>query len=114
MGSRINRCGLMAGLISLCVALFVMAVPLAPPATAASEPKEVVRSFCGVLLGNMRDGRMLGESGRLARLAPVVDRTFDIPAMLRLAVGPSWASLTSAQQQQLTAAFGHYVAATYA
>ena len=34
--------------------------------------------------------------------------------MTRLAIGPSWASLTPAQQQQLIAAFGHYVAATYA
>jgi phospholipid transport system substrate-binding protein len=62
----------------------------------------------------MREGRILGESGRLARVVPVVDRAFDIPAMTRLAVGPSWASLTPAQQQQLIAAFGHYVAATYA
>jgi phospholipid transport system substrate-binding protein len=62
----------------------------------------------------MRDGRILGESGRLARLAPAVDTTFDIPAMTRLAIGPSWASLSPAQQQQLIAAFGHYVAAAYA
>jgi phospholipid transport system substrate-binding protein len=62
----------------------------------------------------MKDGRVLGESGRFARLRPVVDRTFDIPEMTRLAVGPSWANLNPAQQQQLIAAFGHYVAATYA
>jgi phospholipid transport system substrate-binding protein len=114
MGSRIARRGLMAGLTKLCFALLLIAAPLAPPAAAASDPQDVVRGFYGVLLSNMRDGRMLGESGRLARLAPVVDRTFDIPAMIRLAVGPSWASLTPAQQQQLIAAFGHYVAATYA
>jgi phospholipid transport system substrate-binding protein len=34
--------------------------------------------------------------------------------MARLAVGPSWATLTPAQQQQLIEAFGHYVSATYA
>jgi len=62
----------------------------------------------------MRDGRILGESGRLARLAPVVDKTFDIRGMTRLAVGPSWANLNPAEQQRLIAAFGHYVAATYA
>jgi phospholipid transport system substrate-binding protein len=62
----------------------------------------------------MRDGRVLGESGRLARLAPVIDRTFDIPGMTRLAIGPSWASLTTTQQQQLITSFRHYVAATYA
>ena len=97
-----------------CLGFLLMAVQLAQPAAATSDPQEVVRSFYGVLLSNMRNGRVLGESGRLARLAPVVDRTFDIPAMARLAVGPSWANLNPAQQQQLIAAFGHYVAATYA
>jgi phospholipid transport system substrate-binding protein len=78
------------------------------------SPLEVsLVSFYGVLLSNMRDGRILGESG-LARLAPVVDKTFDIPGMTRPAVGPSWANLNPAEQQRLIAAFGHYVAATYA
>ena len=114
MSLRTTRRGLMARLTKICLALLLIAAPLAQPAAAASDPQDVVRNFYGVLLGNMREGRVLGESGRLARLAPVVDRSFDIPAMTRLAIGPSWASLTPAQQQQLIAAFGHYVAATYA
>jgi phospholipid transport system substrate-binding protein len=114
MSLRTTHRGLMARLTKICLALLLIAAPLAQPAAAASDPQDVVRSFYGVLLGNMREGRVLGESGRLARLAPVVDRSFDIPAMTRLAIGPSWASLTPAQQQQLIAAFGHYVAATYA
>jgi phospholipid transport system substrate-binding protein len=114
MRFRITRRDLMVGRSKFCLALLLMAVQLAQPAAAASDPQEVVRSFYGVLLSNMRDGRVLGESGRLPRLAPVVDRTFDIPAMARLAVGPSWTNLNPAQQQQLIAAFGHYVAATYA
>jgi len=104
----------MAKLTPFCVTLLVVLAPLTPGAAAASDPQDVVRGFYGVLLSNMRDGRILGESGRLARLAPVVNRTFDVPAMTRLAVGPSWANLNPAQQQQLIAAFGHYVAATYA
>jgi phospholipid transport system substrate-binding protein len=114
MGFRILRRGLMIRLTKPCLALLLLAAPLAQFAAAASEPQDVVRSFYGVLLSNMRDGRVLGESGRLARLAPVVDRSFDVPAMTRLAIGPSWARLTPAQQQQLVQAFGHYVAATYA
>src|SRR5215471_6567855 len=114
MGFRTTRRGLMAGLTKFCVALLLIAAPLAKPAAAASDPQDAVRSFYGTLLSNMRGGRMLGESGRLARLVPVVERTFDIPAMTRLAIGLSWASLTPVQQQQLIAAFGHYVAATYA
>jgi phospholipid transport system substrate-binding protein len=114
MGFWLTRHGLMAGLTKLCLALLLVAAPLAKPAVAASHPQDMVRSFYGVLLSNMRDGRMLGESGRLARLTPAVARSFDIPTMTRLAIGPTWASLTPAQQQQLIAAFGHYVAATYA
>jgi len=34
--------------------------------------------------------------------------------MARLAVGPSWETLSPAQQQRLTDAFGNYVSATYA
>jgi phospholipid transport system substrate-binding protein len=62
----------------------------------------------------MKDGRTLGQSGRYARLAPVIGRLFDVPLMARLAVGSSWATLSLTQQQQVTEAFGHYVSATYA
>jgi phospholipid transport system substrate-binding protein len=83
-------------------------------AGAATEPQDVVRGLYDVLLGNMRNGAVLGESGRLARLAPVVNRDFDISAMTKLAVGASWANLSPTDQQRLIAAFGHYVAATCA
>ena len=99
---------------SLCLALLV-AVGLSTPGSAAvSNPEEAVRSFYGVLLGNMQQGRMLGESGRYTKLAPVVDRTFAIPLMTRLAVGSAWETLPPAEQQRLQAAFAHYVTATYA
>jgi phospholipid transport system substrate-binding protein len=99
---------------SLCLALLLAAGLSMQGATAATEPQEVVRSFYGSLLHAMQDGRTLGQSGRYSRLAPVVDKTFDLSLMARLAIGPTWATLTPAQQQQLTEAFQHYVAATYA
>ena len=109
-----SRNAWMAKLSRLGFSLLLMVGAFAPPAVAAAGPQDVVRGFYQVLLGNMRDGRVLGESGRFARLAPVVDRDFDIPAMTRLAVGASWANLSPTEQQQLIAAFGHYVSATYA
>jgi phospholipid transport system substrate-binding protein len=99
---------------TLCLAIFVAMGLITPASSAVANPDEAVRSFYGVLLGNMQQGRMLGESGRYAKLAPVVDRTFDIPLMTRLAVGPAWATLPPAEQQRLQAAFAHYVTATYA
>jgi len=73
-----------------------------------------VRGFYDTLLTTMKNGPTLGQSGRYARLAPVVDRVFDVSSMTRLAVGPTWAALSPARQQQLIDAFRHYVAATYA
>ena len=62
----------------------------------------------------MRNGRTLGESGRYANWPRSSTKRSISPLMARLAIGPSWATLTPAQQQQLMEAFEHYVAATYA
>ena len=113
MTYRINRLAQMV-LASLCFILMLTVAALTPRAATGSDPQEVVRGFYGVLLTNMRDGRILGASGRFARLAPAVDRIFDIPAMTRLAVGTAWTKLDVAEQQRLIDAFRHYVAATYA
>ena len=92
---------------------FAVGLP-AQQAASASDPQAVAQGFYGVLLSTMRDGRSLGQSGRYARLVPVVNRTFNLSFMARLAVGPSWETLSPAQQQRLTDAFGNYVSATYA
>jgi phospholipid transport system substrate-binding protein len=99
----------------LCIALLLSLVIFAQRADAlAAGAQDNVRSFYAALLTTMKDGRTLGQSGRYARLAPVVDRVFDVPSMTRLAVGSSWATLPPAQQQRLMEAFRHYIAATYA
>jgi len=73
-----------------------------------------VRGFYQVLLATMKNGPTLGQTGRYAALAPVVNSVFDVPFMAQLAVGPSWDTLSPAQQQQIVVAFGRYVSATYA
>lgn len=83
-------------------------------AAIPASPQDSVRSFYDVLLATMKNGPSLGQSGRYAALAPVVGNVFDVPLMARLAVGPSWDNLSPAQQQQIAAAFGRYVSATYA
>ena len=99
----------------LCIALSLAVGILAESAAAfAADPQNNVRGFYDTLLTTMKDGRTLGHIGRYARLAPVVDRVFDVPLMTRLAIGPSWATFSPAQQQQLTEAFRHYIVATYA
>jgi len=85
-----------------------------PVHAAPASGGDAVQGLYDVLLGTMKNGRTLGQSGRFAQIEPVIRRTFDIPSMTRLSVGASWAGLTDAQRQQLTDSFGRYISAIYA
>ena len=58
-----------------------------PILAASASGGDTVRGLYDVLLSTMKNGRALGQSGRFMQLAPVIHRSFDIPAMVRLAVG---------------------------
>jgi phospholipid transport system substrate-binding protein len=75
---------------------------------------DTVQSFYDTLLTTMRHGNELGQSGRFIRLQPVVHSIFDVSFMARMAIGSGWATLPSAQQQQVIEAFERYIAAIYA
>jgi len=75
---------------------------------------DTVQGLYEVLLSTMKNGRILGQSGRFTQLDPVIRRSFDIASMARLSVGPTWASLSDAQRQQMTESFARYISATYA
>jgi phospholipid transport system substrate-binding protein len=100
-------------IVALCLAL-AGGIVANQAAAASPDPETSVRSFYDALLRTMKNGPALGQSGRYAALAPIVHVVFDVPLMTRLAVGPYWATLTPARQQQLIDAFGRYVSATYA
>ena len=93
--------------------LAIAALPQQGAATPAGGG-QVVQGLYDTLLGTMKNGRILGQSGRFAQIEPVVRRSFDIPTMARLSVGPTWATLTEAQRQQVTESFGRYISAIYA
>ncbi len=50
---------------------------------------------------------------RFNALAPVVERAFDLPAILQTSVGPRWAELPAEQQQQLLSVFRTFTVASY-
>jgi phospholipid transport system substrate-binding protein len=85
-----------------------------PVHAASTSGGDTVQGLYDVLLGTMKSGRTLGQSGRFTQLEPVIRRTFDIPSMTRLSVGASWAGLSEAQRQQLVDSFGRYISAIYA
>src|SRR5438105_12870732 len=102
---------------ALCLAAMLAAASALPyPVHAApASGGDTVQGLYDALLGTMKNGRILGQSGRFTQLEPVIRRTFDIPSMTRLSIGVSyWAGLSEAQRQQLTESFGRYISAIYA
>src|SRR5690348_13718368 len=81
---------------------------------APTSGGDTVQRLYDALLSTMKNGRTLGQSGRFTQLEPVIRKTFDIPSMTRLSVGPSWSALTEAQRQQVMESFGRYISAIYA
>jgi phospholipid transport system substrate-binding protein len=99
----------------LALVAMVFTPMLAGQARAAADPAAgQIESFDASLLDTMKVGASLGVKGRYRKLAPVIQHTFDLPAMTRFAVGPAWASFTPAQQQAVLDAFGRLSIANYA
>ena len=91
-----------------------LAMLSSPCHAATATGGDTVQGLYDALLGTMKNGRTLGQSGRFTQLEPVIRRSFDIPAMARLSVGPTWANLSEAQRGQLIESFGRYISAIYA
>ena len=81
---------------------------------APTSGGDTVQGLYDAPLGTMKNGRALGQSCRFMRLEPVIRRSFDIPTMARLSVGPTWAGMSEVQRQQVIESFGRYISATYA
>jgi phospholipid transport system substrate-binding protein len=85
-----------------------------PVHAAPSSGSDTVKGVYDALLNTMKNGRILGQSGRFAQLDPVIRRSFDITSMARLSIGSSWIGLSESQRQQITESFGRYISAIYA
>jgi len=103
-----------AALVRLAM-LFAVVFAFAPPALAADDPAvATVQGFYDNLLDSMKGGKSLGAQGRYNKMRPAVDQAFDIPTMVKFAVGPDWASTSPADQKAVTEAFARMTAAQYA
>lgn len=86
-------------------------------ADAAGErgtPTATVETLQTALLGLMKDAERLGYRGRFDRIAPVIDRTFDVPLMAEKVVGRHWRSLSEADRARWRSVFREFTAANYA
>jgi phospholipid transport system substrate-binding protein len=96
-------------------ALAIIAGPIAARAQVVADPAAApVQALDTGLLAIMKAGARAGTAGRAAQIGPVVDRSFDIPLMTRLAVGPAWTGFAPADQAALVAAFRRLTVNTYA
>ena len=94
--------------------LLLAAAALPMAAHAQSAATATVDRLHATLLDLMRNARSLGVRGRDQRLRPVMEATFNLPAMTRIAVGPPWTGFAAPQQQALVRAFSDWSVATYA
>jgi phospholipid transport system substrate-binding protein len=105
------KTALRAGALAAGFGLAMLSYPIHAAPTSSGD---TVQGLYDALLGTMKNARALGRSGRFTQLEPVIRRSFDIPMMARLSVGPTWAGMNEAQRQQIVESFGRYIAATYA
>ena len=78
-----------------------------------ADPAAPIAALDAALIGAMKGGKT-AFAAREAALAPAVDAAFDLPGILKSAVGLRWASLPAAQQQALLTAFRDFTLASYA
>ncbi|MGY2735222.1 ABC transporter substrate-binding protein [Sphingomonas sp. UYP23] len=93
-------------------AVLAIAAPLS--AQAGDPARASVQTLDDGLLAIMKGGKALGAAGRAARIAPVVDQTFDVPLITRLSVGADWLKVAPADQTALVAAMRRLTVAQYA
>jgi phospholipid transport system substrate-binding protein len=92
----------------------LLIVGITPAHAAGEAPRPVVETFYRALIDVMKQATTLGFDGRYKRLQPAIDSAFNLPLMVRLAVGPQWTQLSPDQQRRLTDAFRRFSIATYA
>jgi phospholipid transport system substrate-binding protein len=104
-------------LLGLVGAALVAAVPLRlarAQATGDAAPIAPIEQLDNALLAAMKAGASSPFDARYRSLAPVIERVFDLDAVLAASIGLSWPSLPADQKASLAAAFRRYTISSYA
>ena len=86
----------------------------APSLRAGDGAAAVAGRFNESLLSSMREAEELGYSGRHARLAPMVEATFDLSFMSERVLGQRWKDLSEEDRALWRKLFTDLLVATYA
>jgi phospholipid transport system substrate-binding protein len=80
----------------------------------AAEPADLIKAFYATLLDCMQHGAELGFDGRYQKIEPVLNNTFDVATMCKIAVGPEWTKMPGDKKSALLVTFNKYMVTTYA
>src|SRR3954462_8362253 len=98
----------------MAIALGLSAAAWSVTAKAENPVLVPAHQLIGGLLQVMKAGSTTPFSRRFDMLAPVIDQTFDLAAILQASVGTStWQSLSADQQEMLLREFRRYTVASY-
>lgn len=104
--SRLPLCALLAGVMSL--------VSPMPALAQDGEAVAVVEGLHAALLDIMKNADSLGYAGRRDRIAPVVEKSFDLKFISRFVLGSERSSLNDRQQKKFRDVFTRWTIANYA
>jgi len=113
---RCRRRGLLAASAAFLMGATLPAYLAATIRPARADDESVVQPIQNLadgLIEIMKAGTRTPFSQRYDTLAPIIDRTFDLPFVLQESVGPTWGSLPQDQQDMLLQAFRRYTVASY-
>ena len=96
-------------------ALLLAAIIAAPPHAHAQtpDPPSAPIVLLNQGLANLEKISAQPYAQRYAAMAPIVDRAFDLPAILKTIVGLRWGGIPAAQQQKLLGVFRAFTICTY-
>jgi phospholipid transport system substrate-binding protein len=89
------------------------ASPAAASPAAASDAAAPIVALNGALAEIMKAGKATPFVARYQTLAPVVEQSFDLTAVLRLVVGRHWVDMPPAVQSALLAEFNRFTVASF-
>lgn len=73
-----------------------------------------IESFDAAVIKTLQAGKAAGAAGRAKVVGPAVEQTFDLPYMIRVAVGPDWTKMSADDQAALQKAYARYAVANWA
>jgi phospholipid transport system substrate-binding protein len=108
-------CRTPAAAILCALAIVANASDPTPALSAVSpQPVAVVQNLQSALLELMQNSTDLGYTGRRDRIAPVVERSFDLPFIARKSAGRHWKQLSEPDRARVLDALSRLSIATYA